>query len=96
MENLELSTTYEMRNEIRQMKLNSATMNQIEWFIINQGIDPETARNQMRELSSEVATWLYPYVMGNTSPLINAIEISELSFMSQEAKEYLVNNLIFN
>jgi hypothetical protein len=90
-----MDTTYEIRNDIRQSKLNQATEELINWFVANQSVSEMEAKRQVQELSSEVALWIFPYVLGNTQPLIDAINSSSLPFMDAGAKANVVGNLSF-
>lgn len=76
----------------REFTLNSATMNFIDYFI-NLGDDKNTAETKVTDLSTEVAAYLYAYVLGNKIPLINAINNSTLPFMDVDAKTFLINEL---
>lgn len=84
---------YMTRNMSREIMLNTATMNFIQYFI-DLGDDPVTAEAKVTELSSEVAAYLYAYVLGNKLPLIDGIALSTLPFMDQAAKDYLISQLI--
>jgi len=86
---------YISRNNFREVKLCIATMSQIQYFVDN-GDDRATAKSKVSQISSEVALWIYPYVLGNMSPLLNAINNSKLEFMDANAKTFLINNLTVN
>ena len=86
---------YNGRCNARDAKIITSTMNFIQYFIDN-GDDKATAENKVSQLSDEVALWIYPYVLGNTQPLIDAINKSTLEFMDASAKAFLINNLSFN
>lgn len=83
---------YSSRNEARRAKLENATVYFIQYFI-DMGDDLSTARNKVSELSTEISQYLYIYILGNTQPLIDAINNSNLPFMDQSAKEKLINDL---
>lgn len=83
---------YADRCSKRQDQLIIATMNFVQYFI-GLGDDQSTAETKVSQLSTEVAAYLYAYVLGNKTPLINGINNSSLSFMDQAAKDYLINQL---
>jgi len=87
-----ITTTYEERNAIRQQKLNEATQSFIEYFV-EIGDDQKTAEQKVSDLSTEVALYLYPYILGNTKPLLKSIQDSTLDFMNQDAKDTLISYL---
>lgn len=89
---MEVQPTYEERNAMRQYTLNSATMNFVAYFI-GLGDDKATAEGKVAELSTEVAAYIYAFVLGNTQPLIDGINASNLTFMDQAAKDKLVGDL---
>lgn len=83
---------YISRNNYRQTTLCTATMNFVQYFI-DLGDDKPTAQSKVSELSTEVAAYLYAYVLGNKLPLIDSINLSTLPFMDQAAKDYLTQQL---
>lgn len=83
---------YNARCNARQFKLLNATMNFVEYFI-SLGDDKTTAETKVSEVSTEVAEYLYAYVLGNKAPLINGIHTSTLPFMDAAAKDSLINDL---
>jgi len=89
----EITTTYEQRNAIRQLKMNDATVSFIEYFI-SLGDDLPTAENKVSQVSTETSLHLFPYVLGNTQPLLDAIQESTLPFMDQNAKDALISQLL--
>lgn len=89
---MSISTTYEERNQMRQRTLDEATMSFIKYWM-ELGNDLATAQSKTAQLSTEVALYLYPFILGNTAPLLSAIQASELSFMDQAAKDKLCGDL---
>jgi len=83
---------YADRCDKRQDQLIIATMNFVQYFI-GLGDDKPTAETKVSELSTEVAAYLYAYVLGNKIPLINGVNSSALPFMDQAAKDYLTTQL---
>ncbi len=57
------------------------------------GDTQEEADNKVKQISDEVAVHLYPYVLGRTQPLIDAVNASTLTFMDQAAKNHLTTLL---
>lgn len=84
--------SYINRNKNRENRLNTSTVNFINYFV-NLGDDITTARNKVSELSNETAQYIYVYILGNTTPLINCINNSTLPFMDDDAKAKLVGDL---
>ena len=87
-----ITTSYEERNLMRQKTLNEATMNFVAYFM-GLGDDQATAESKVAQVSTEVAQHLYPYVLGNTQPLIDAINACTLSHMDQNAKDKIIGDL---
>lgn len=85
-------TAYSARNVGRQAKLEDATMYFMQYFL-DLGDDLDTARQKVSEVSTEVAAWLFPYVLGNTQPLIDALNNSTLPYMDADAKANIIGNL---
>jgi len=83
---------YADRCDKRQDQLIIATMNFVQYFI-GLGDDQSTAEWKVSTLSTEVATFLYAYVLGNKQPIIDSINASMLPFMDQAAKDYLTSQL---
>jgi hypothetical protein len=83
---------YADRCSKRQDQLMIATMNFVEYFV-KLGDDQSTAEAKVTEVSTEVAAYLYAYVLGNKAPLINSIHTSSLPFMDEAAKDSLINDL---
>jgi hypothetical protein len=84
---------YSYRCDTRQLTLLTATMNFVQYFI-DLGDDQATANAKVSELSTEVAVYLYAYVLGNKQPLIDGVNNSTLPFMDQTAKDSLINDLV--
>ena len=84
--------SYSTRNLARQAKIENATMYFMQYFL-DLGDDLETSQSKVTQLSTEVAIWIYPYILGNTQPLINAIDASTLPFMDNNAKANIIGNL---
>lgn len=87
-----ITESYRERNARRQTKIEDATMSLVTYFI-SLGDDLPTANNKVSGLSTEVAVWIYPYVLGNTQPLLDAINASTLPYMDTAAKEFLTTQL---
>jgi hypothetical protein len=88
----ELTITYEERIEARTIIMHHAVGAMIEYFMAT-GVDQPTAENQIGEVSIEVSICIYPYILGYTQPLLDAINGSILPFMDQPAKDELINLL---
>ena len=82
---------YNDRNSVRQNQLNQATMNFVEYFV-GLGDTLEVAEGKVSELSSEVASYVYIYILGNME-LIAQINASSLVFMDAPAKAFLIDAL---
>jgi hypothetical protein len=83
---------YADRCSKRQDVLIEATMNFVKYFV-DLGDNQGTAETKVSELSTEVAAYLYAYVLGNKIPLIDGINLSTLPFMDTAAKQYLIEQL---
>lgn len=83
---------YAERCTQRQDQLIIATMNFVQYFI-GLGDDKPMADWKVSTLSTEVAAYLYAYVLGNKQPLIDGINASMLPFMDANAKAELIGNL---
>ena len=83
---------YKIRNEAREEQLVKATMEFVVYFI-ELGDDHATANGKVAQLSTEVAALLYVYTLGNTQPLLDAIQASTLPHMDQAAKDKLIGDL---
>jgi hypothetical protein len=88
----ELTITYQERIDARTLTMHNAIGSMIEYFM-SLGVDQPTAENQMGELSIEVSITIYPYILGYTQPLLDAIQNSTLPFMDQSAKDELIQFL---
>lgn len=89
---MNMKTTYKSRNEQRQRVLEDATMGMVVYFM-GLGDDQPTAEQKVKDLSTEVADKTYIYVLGNTQPLIDAINASILPFMDAAAKTFATDKL---
>ena len=87
-----ITETYHERNMARQTKLEMSTTSFIDYFM-SLGDDLLTAESKVSELSTECAEWLFPYVLGNTQPLIDSINASTLVFMDENAKTFIIEKL---
>lgn len=90
-----LTPSYKMRTEAREKTLLDATMGFVAYFM-GLGDDQVTAETKVGQVSSEVAALLYVYTLGNTQPLIDAInniDDAVLTFMDAAAKAYIVGQL---
>lgn len=87
-----ITTTYEERNASRTKTMNEATMEFVAYFV-GLGDDLETAQLKVSQLSTEVSQHLFPYTLGNTQPLIDAINSSNLPFMDANAKDKITGDL---
>lgn len=90
---------YSQRCDDREVTLMTATMNFVGYFIMldNSSDDDLTKKSnaeiKVAQLSTEVAAFLYSYRLGNTQPLIDGINNSNLEFMDAAAKEKIVSDL---
>jgi hypothetical protein len=82
---------YSERNLQRQTLMENATMALVAHFM-GLGDDKTTADDKVTQLSTEVAVWIYPYVLGNMK-LIEEVNASQLSFMDAAAKAVIVDIL---
>ena len=89
----ELTITYAERNARRQQTLEEATMNFVAYFM-GLGDTKAVAESKVAAVSTEVAAYLYPYILGNTQPLIDSINASALSHMDAAAKAKLTGDLL--
>lgn len=83
---------YDERCEQRKKTLYIATMNFVDYFM-SLGDDKPTAQSKVAQVSTEVNSTLYGYVLGNTQPLIDAINASTLPYMDAAAKAKLTGDL---
>lgn len=88
----DIANSYSMRCGSRENILIQATMNFVQYFIAL-GDDKPTAESKVSGLSTEVAAYLYAYVLGNKQPLLDSINNSTLPYMDSAAKEYLITQL---
>lgn len=86
-----MNGTYKERNIQRETLLNEATMALVKHFM-GLGDTKTIADQKVSQLSTEVALYIYPYVLGNME-LVQQIEASELSFMDDAAKAVVTNIL---
>jgi hypothetical protein len=84
---------YSKRCNYRQSVLIESTANFILYFI-ELGDSKEEAEFKVTQLSTECASYLYAYVLGNTNSLINCINESKLPFMDSYAKEKITTDLL--
>jgi len=77
---------YHKRSRMRKKQLIKGTLNLVGYFMLAQSLDETTAKNQMNQLSYECRDLLFLYELGNTQPLINAVNASSLPFMDAAAK----------
>lgn len=89
-----ITTSYPERNKIRQTKLEEATMAFVQYFI-DLGDDLATAQAKVAQVSTEVSVHLFPYILGNTQPLLDALNASALPQMDAAAKAKIVGDLTF-
>ena len=87
-----ITADYMSRTDRRQQVLMTATMNFVAYFM-GLGDDQATAENKVSQVSTEVAALLYVYTLGNTQPLLDAIQASTLPHMDQAAKDKLIGDL---
>lgn len=83
---------YHERNLKREQILEEATMSFVAYFM-GLGDDKATAEQKVSDLSTEVAIYIYPFVLGNRQPLTDAINASTLPFMDQAAKDKITGDL---
>ena len=86
------TVAYLSRCNNREMTLMSATMGFVAYFM-GLGDDLTTAQGKVSQVSTKVSLHLYPYRLGNTQPLIDAINASTLEFMDAAAKAKLTGDL---
>lgn len=84
--------SYFTRCDSRQLQLLTSTMNFVEYWM-NLGDDRPTADEKVRGLSTENAQWLYAYVLGNKTPLLEGINNSTLPYMDASAKQFIIDQL---
>lgn len=92
---MEIKTTYQERCLMREQTLDESTTNLIKYFI-GLGDDETTAKSKVTQVSTKVAAFLYPYVKGNVSSLIdalNAVDEVELPFFDAAAKAQITGDL---
>jgi len=82
---------YKERNLQRETLIEEGTMALVAYFM-GLGDDKHTAETKVSELSTEVAQYIYPYILGNMV-LISQINASTLPFMDEAAKGFIVNIL---
>lgn len=87
-----LDLSYKERNLIREIVLNQATMDLVQYFI-GLGDDQATAEGKVTQLSTECAAYVYVFIMGNTQAIKDQINASALPFMDQAAKDYIIGQL---
>jgi hypothetical protein len=87
-----ITADYMSRTDRRQQVLMTATMNFVAYFM-GLGDDQTTAESKVSQVSTEVAALLYVYTLGNTQPLLDAIQASTLPHMDQAAKDKLIGDL---
>ena len=92
-ENQEVNSYYG-RCITRQTQLMTATINLRDYFIAL-GDTKTIADSKVTDLSTELASSLYAYVLGNNNPITNGINNSMLPFMDAETKEFTINELIY-
>jgi hypothetical protein len=83
---------YTERNKKRERTLEEATMNFVKYFM-SLGDDIDTANAKVAEVSTECAVYLFPFILGNTQPLIDALNASTLPQMDQAAKDAITDYL---
>lgn len=86
---------YGNRNSERRSTLELSTIQLVGYFMAL-GDDQATADGKVKQVSNEVAPFLYLYVLGNTQPLLDAIsDLNEViyPFMDTTAKAYIVAEL---
>lgn len=81
------------RSEARSIQLHKATIELVDYYMVNSGDTEEQANAKVTSASTEVALTLYPYVIGNKQPLIDAINASSLPHMDANAKAFLIASL---
>jgi len=83
---------YAERCTQRQNKLIEVTMNFVKYFM-ELGDDRVASETKVSEVSTEVAPYLYAYVFGNKTPLLDTINLCKLPFMDVTTKEFLIEQL---
>ncbi len=84
--------SYSKKNDSRKKTIEKSTLSFI-GYLMTVGNSATEAKDKMIELSTSVADKIYIYQLGNTSPLMKAVNISPLPFMTSEAKTFLINEL---
>lgn len=85
-------SAYQLRTAAREKQIFVATMEFVAYFM-SLGDDQATAEDKVTQLSTEAASLLYVYTLGNTQPLIDAINASTLPFMDSTAKTFIIDKL---
>jgi hypothetical protein len=85
---------YASKCSSRKLKLMTVTMMLVDYFK-DAGDEDLTARIKVRDISTEVAPYLYAFVLGNSYPLTTKINSSELVFMTETVKADLINMLAY-
>jgi len=97
-----VTAQYDKRCDAREVKLMEATMGFVAYFIAldaSGDIDEVKLTNaniKVAQVSTLVAHLLYAYRLGNTQPLIdavNAVDVGVLTFMDADAKTFLATAL---
>lgn len=83
---------YKKRNQEREWSIIVVTMDLVTYFI-SLGDTVEAANLKVSLISNDVATYLYLYVLGNTQPLKDAINNSQLECMTTETKEFILGKI---
>jgi len=83
---------YVGRSEGRNELIHKGTLQFVGYFM-SLGDIQEDAEAKVTEVSTEVSQHLFVYILGNKTPLINAINASSLTYMDAAAKAYLISTL---
>lgn len=83
---------YAKRNAKREKKIIISTVNLVSYFM-TLGDTSEEANLKVSSLSNEVKSNISIFILGNTQPLIDAIQNSTLEHMTTEAKDFIISQL---
>jgi hypothetical protein len=80
---------YSYKTFARFRKLMTATQEMVVYFM-EAGDDVLTAKEKVSELSVSLAPYLMLFIMGNKVPVIDLINASELTYMTEQVKADLI------
>lgn len=88
----EILAGFYKRTDKREETLMNATMSFVGYFV-GLGDDQATAESKVSQMSTECAAFTHVYTMGNITALTDAIQTSNLAFMDQAAKDFIIGEL---